>query len=263
MGEKMALNKKNIRIAISPCPNDIFIFSGLLLRKIKLESFQFEFSFLDIQTLNQEFLKNSFDFIKVSAIQLNKNKNYQMLRNGGAMGYGCGPLLLSQIHTQIKKELPVLLPGRETTAHALFNFYNQNKDIQKEFLSFDRVYQKLKTQKNSQGVIIHESRFTYQEDFLNCISDLGEYWERQTGLPIPLGILMLKKCYDKILFEQAIQQSIEWAENHFEESLNLCLKYSQEISKEVCLSHIKLYVNTFSKNVGTQGMEALDFLLKN
>ena len=124
---------KILKIAISPCPNDIFIFSGLILNKVLLSNFKLDFYFEDIQTLNNLYLdeKSNYDVIKISAILTNKNPKYKLLNNGGAMGFDCGPLLLSQTQKKLNPTLPVLLPGKDTTAHALFEFYSQNNPLLK------------------------------------------------------------------------------------------------------------------------------------
>ena len=109
--------------------------------------------------------------------------------------------------------------------------------------------------------MIHESRFIYKNDGLWCIDDLGEYWVKKTGFPIPLGVLMLKKeNLESQEFSQYVLKSIQWANKNFEEALALCLNYAQEMNASVCRSHIKLYVNEFSKDMGKAGKAAIDFL---
>lgn len=267
-----------LRVAISPCPNDIFIFSGMISGAILTEKDpEFEFSFLELETLNTDAQINQWDLTKISYANFpNCEEHYFLLKSGGALGRGCGPLLLTNQKT-FESAAPVMVPGIYTTANFLLDFFlnstrqpNQNHsslDYQKQkkiFLPFDTLYQKLLSHEAHQGVVIHEMRFTYEADGLALVQDLGEFWERQTGFPIPLGAVVLKNQYlsSGKEIESLIQRSITWAYEHPTQALSLARKYSQSLSDSVLQSHIDLYVNTFSMNIGKTGEDAVEFFFK-
>jgi 1,4-dihydroxy-6-naphthoate synthase len=256
-----------LTVAISPCPNDTYIFYGLISGKIKIPNIEFEFHFLDIEALNLSVLQNQFNLCKISfAVAPQIATNYDLLSSGSALGKGCGPLLIThnKLPFSLKNEHKVALPGEHTTARFLFNyFYPEHSNV--EFLIFSSIEKKLVDKTYDAGVIIHESRFTYQQKGLNEVLDLGSEWEKKLNLPIPLGgIAIAKNLSDDIKSEinAAIRKSIEYADSNFEEALAFCSKYAQEMNREVMLEHIKLYVNNFSKELGVDGKNAISKLFE-
>ena len=258
-----------IRAAISPCPNDVFIFSGLITGAIlKPHDPEFEFSFFELETLNTQAQLAEWDLVKISyANYPNCSENYSLLKSGGALGRGCGPLLLSN-QKNFDPTIPILVPGQYTTANFLLDYFLEHtqkllcaEKPKKVLLPFDELYQKLLSPQIFQGVVIHEMRFIYQQDGLKLIQDLGEFWEKQTGFPIPLGAVVLKKSLAGISaqIEALIERSITWAYANRQDALALCRQYSQSLTESVLQSHIDLYVNDFSKNVGADGQAAIDF----
>ena len=250
-----------LSLGISPCPNDVFIFSGLILNEIKIKDVTLKFSFLDIESLNVQAQIKALDIIKISyANYLRCADDYDLLTTGGALGRGVGPLLLTNGgHWQ--ENNAVAVPGLYTTANFLLDFWAQRK-LTKKFSPFDVLYNDLKKTKGSQGVVIHEKRFTYQADGLTLVADLGTHWEKETGYPIPLGCLISRKGLPAEEITEGIQNSLRWAYENHDRAFKLCKEYSADLMPAVIQSHIDLYVNDFSLDVGKVGTEAVNFFFQ-
>jgi 1,4-dihydroxy-6-naphthoate synthase len=253
-----------LSLGISPCPNDIFIFAGILLGEVASPSLTFTTDFQDVQTLNEHARTGEADILKISyAAYPRLADTYQLLPCGGALGRGVGPLLLvnGNSPTEISTSATICVPGEQTTANFLLDFYLKHT-VAKSYLPFDRLYEYLLVTPSALGVVIHEKRFTYKTDGLTLVQDLGEYWEEKTGYPIPLGAIIVKRSLG--IAEQVsdlIRQSIRWAEAHPEETLNLCRQYADDMHDDVIKAHIGLYVNEYSYDLGTEGQAAVDFFL--
>ena len=256
------------KIGISPCPNDTFIFRDLIHKRLELDSVVLSFDFADVQTLNERAEQGLYDMVKISFGQLpNVLNNYQLLPCGGAMGLNCGPLLVSnQESIDLKTQTPkVTLPGKNTTARHLFDFWAKNKgfEFNRSFGFFDDIYSKLLNKQIDNGVVIHESRFTYKKDDLNCLVDLGQFWEEETLSPIPLGGIVLHRAH----IEKApaliklIRKSIENSQNEPSRDMDYYKRMAQISDEEVVKSHIELYVNEFSYDIGKKGVKAINVLL--
>jgi 1,4-dihydroxy-6-naphthoate synthase len=253
-----------LHIAISPCPNDTFIFENLYNKKIVIDDVELKFHFLDIDELNKSATANQYDIIKISFAHLrNINSNYEMLHSGGAMGYGVGPLLVKAKDYDINiSQSKIAVPGKNTTANFLLTYAYPYFDIaQKKYMVFSDVEKALLTDDCQMGVLIHEGRFTYQEKGLELICDLGELWEQRENLPIPLGCIVAKKELGKKLLykiESAITQSITNYDDAGKPIISEFIKsYSDEMQEDVMRQHIDLYVNDFSKTMGENGKLAL------
>ena len=271
-----------LALGISPCPNDVFIFSGILLNRIDANGLQFEVDFQDVENLNQQAQAGNLDVVKISYANYTHCRNeYDLLPCGGALGRGVGPLLLtnaeerkgeeellSTINYQLStpSSLPLLVPGANTTANFLLDFYagsQGNSIAQKRFLPFDALYEELCRTPGSRGVVIHEKRFTYQQDGLTLIQDLGAFWEQQTGYAIPLGAICVRKSLGlSASLTDVIQRSLAWAYNHYDAAFELCKQYAQDLSAGVIESHIRLYVNEYSRELGAEGEAAVQFFLQ-
>ncbi|MBI2729162.1 MAG: 1,4-dihydroxy-6-naphthoate synthase [Sphingobacteriales bacterium] len=259
------MNRK-FTLGFSPCPNDTFIFDALVNKKIETEGLDFEVVLEDVQTLNQWALEGKLDISKISygVLPLVTN-NYSLLNAGGALGNGVGPLLISKTNIAALHidECTVAIPGENTTAHLLFSlaFPNARK---KSFMVFNKIEDAILTDKVDCGVIIHENRFTYQKRGLKKILDLGEYWEEQTGCPIPLGGIIIRKSIDKslsLLVDNLIRKSIEFAFQNYPQLPDYVKMHSQAMEEDVMRKHIELYVNEFSTNPGEKGKQAIQQLL--
>ena len=261
------MNGERLELAYSPCPNDTFIFTPWVEGRIAgappvVERYE------DIDTLNQIALKGEPDVVKVSFHALGHLRDkYYLLRSGGALGRGCGPLIVAKtpfdgqaLHTKT-----VAIPGRLTTAALLMRLFAPKlADASITVMPFDRIMPAVCEGKVDAGVIIHESRFTYQRHGLTQIVDLGEWWERETGHAIPLGgILMRRDLGDDLVrrTERALAESVDFAFAHTDLVWPTVRKHAQEMDDEVMRQHIALYVNEFTRNYGPEGEAAIGYLL--
>lgn len=257
---------KELKIGISPCPNDTFAFCHLIAQKADLP-FKLNFIIEDVESLNKKMLAGEVDVSKVSFHALGYAVDrYMLLRAGSALGWGCGPLLLSS-EQMTKSELAdatIAIPGEYTTAALLLKLFQPKA---KNFIPihFSKIPEAIQQKRVDAGVIIHESRFTYKAFNLTCLKDLGAWWEKQTGMPIPLGGIAAKRAIPQsFLFElnRKIRQSIEKAWERPEATIPFMKLYAAEMSYEVMLKHVNLYVNTFTAEIGKEGEKAISCLFK-
>jgi 1,4-dihydroxy-6-naphthoate synthase len=253
-----------LTLGISPCPNDVYIFAGLLLGQVAAPA-PFSVRYEDVETLNGLSRRGELDLVKISyANYLHIEDDYELLDCGGALGRGVGPLLLTHGQDALDPEREVLVPGEFTTANFLLNFYRRGEaaPLRKRYLPFDALYNELCNQQGAQGVVIHEKRFTYQQDNLTLIQDLGEHWERETGYAIPLGAIAARRSLSlREDWEAAVRESLAWSDAHPQEALALCREHAQDLTESVMRSHIELYVNEYSRDLGKEGRDAVAFFL--
>jgi 1,4-dihydroxy-6-naphthoate synthase len=257
-----------LSLGFSPCPNDTFIFDALVNKKIDTEGLDFEVFLEDVQTLNEWAIAGKLDISKISyGVLPQLLENYCVLSSGGALGKGAGPLLISKKQYspeegEIEKK-SVAVPGKNTTANLLFSLAYP-KAMNKKFMIFSEIENAVLKGEVDYGVIIHENRFTYPAKGLHKVIDLGDYWEHQTGLPIPLGGIVAKKAIDKSIrskINRLIRQSVEYAFKHYPTITGYVQQHAQEMSEAVMRQHIDLYVNDFSIDLGQEGRNAIDKLL--
>ena len=259
------MNKQIVQIGFSPCPNDTFIFDALVNNKIDTGNLQFEPILEDVQTLNAWAIEGKLSVTKLSygVLPLVLNQ-YKLLNSGSALGRGVGPLLITKDNLPVNNidQRLIAVPGENTTAHLLFSLaYPQAKN--KVFMRYDEI-ENFVLQGEGIGVIIHENRFTYADKGLKKITDLGDYWEKETGHPIPLGGIVIKKSIQpqiQQLIDVLIKQSIEFAFANYPELNDYIRNHSQEMSEDVMRKHIELYVNDYSLNLGEKGIEAVKKLM--
>ncbi len=256
-----------LKIDFSTCPNDTFIFDALVHHKIDTKGLDFELVLGDVEELNRMAFEGGLDVTKISfhAYAYLADK-YKILNSGSALGRNNGPLIISKdlySENDIPK-LKIAIPGRYTTANLLLHIAFPDVKNLKEYL-FSDIEQAILDGEVDAGVIIHETRFTYHRRGLRKIVDLGEFWESSTGLPVPLGgIIINRKIPVEVqkLFDSLLRQSIEFAWQNPQEPLEFIRKYAQEIEDDVMYNHIKLYVNDFTLDLGRQGRESILALLK-
>ncbi len=263
MAEQLPLS-----LGFSPCPNDTYIFGALVHGKVPLRNIAFAEPCLeDVETLNTWSESGRLDVTKLSFHAWGHVRDrYALLQSGAALGRGCGPLLISG-----KGDKPadlsnwrIAIPGELTTAACLLRLY-QPDCRRLEVRRFDRIIEAVVRGEVDGGVIIHESRFTYQEQGLSCVQDLGAWWEEQTGLPIPLGCIAARAGLEEAVREEAesaIRASIAWADSHPEEGMAYIRGHAQEMDPEVMRNHIRLYVNDFSRDLGGEGLRAVEEFLR-
>ena len=253
---------RELTLGISPCPNDVYIFSGLLLGAIEPRRFRFKTVFADVETLNERTQRGELDVAKISyANYIRCADDYELMSSGGALGRGVGPLLLTN-GAEFSREKAVHVPGEFTTANFLLDFFLQ-KTVTKIYEPFDGSLRKSTKDARSAGRGNSRKRFTYAADGLTLTQDLGEHWEAETGHPIPLGAIAARKT---VLFhsaiEEAIRDSLAWARSHDDEAFALCRAHSQDLNDAVIRAHIDLYVNDFSIDLGPEGRAAVAFFLE-
>lgn len=257
-------------IGFSPCPNDTFIFDALIKGKIDTEGFEFEPVLEDVQTLNEWAIDGKLAASKISYATLPLVLDqYIALRSGGALGKGVGPLLISKapIPDPAIRQCVVAVPGQHTTANVLFSIAYPEA-THKLFLRYDKIEDfvlgtDLSTQDPATyklGVIIHENRFTYESKGLYKLADLGDLWEKETGFPIPLGCIIVKRELEegiKLKLQRLIRKSIEYSFKEYPRLSEFIRSNAQEMEEDVMRRHIDLYVNDFSLDVGTDGEKAV------
>lgn len=251
-----------LTIGYSPCPNDTYIFYALTHGKVKVPDITFREQLEDVETLNSMALEGALDITKISYHALGHlREQYALLRSGSALGRGCGPLVVAKPGTTIEhiKKGAIAIPGALTTANLLLRLFDPLITNCK-VMAFDRIMDAVARGEVEAGLIIHESRFTYPLYKLEKLTDLGEWWEKLTNLPIPLGGILGKRSLGRDMLlhvEAGIRESLHYANSHPEEVLNYCKQHSQEMDEAVMKDHIDLYVNDFSLDLGKDGMAAV------
>jgi 1,4-dihydroxy-6-naphthoate synthase len=257
---------QHLSIGYSPCPNDTFIFYPLVHGLVDCRGFSFTERLEDVETLNQLALKGALDITKISYHMLGFiRQDYCLLRSGGALGRGCGPLVVSRRFSQMEelRGKRIAVPGRYTTAYLLLRLFDPELE-NIVLLPFHEIMGAVANGDVDAGVIIHESRFTFPDYGLNKLLDLGDWWENETGHPIPLGGIVAKRTLGEetiVALERSLKSSVEYALAHPDEANDYIRAHSQEISDEVCAAHIELYVNSFSLDLGVEGKRAVTTLI--
>jgi 1,4-dihydroxy-6-naphthoate synthase len=252
-----------LKIGISPCPNDTYIFEAIFQQQACLPNCSFDFVFEDVETLNEMAARQELDIVKISyANYFNVMRDYILLKSGGAMGQGVGPLLISRqiILPEAISDAKIAIPGFHTTAHFLLSFAFPDL-THKQALRFDQIEDAVLKGEADAGVIIHENRFTYADKGLHKIMDLGTYWETSTGLPIPLGAIAIRRSLPPALQQEVnelVKESIRIADLRPTLITPFIREHAREMKEEVMAKHIDLYVNAFSKDVGTEGLQAVE-----
>lgn len=259
--------KQPLTLGFSPCPNDTFMFYPLVHGLVDTGGHSFNERLEDVETLNRLAVKGVLDVTKVSYAALGHiREEYTLLRAGSALGRGCGPLLVAkeQLDPAELAGKTIAIPGRYTTAHLLMRLYNPDLVNFLE-MPFHEIMDAVLTGRADAGVIIHESRFTYQGFGLHQLVDLGQWWEGETGLPIPLGGIVARRSLggDTIRsIEAALGAGVEYARANPAEAAHYIREHAQEMSEQVCAAHIGLYVNDFSQSLGSEGEQAITELLR-
>lgn len=256
----------NLKLNISTCPNDTFMFEAMLHGRIDTEGLVFDLHLADIEQLNGAALSGEPDISKLSYAAVPQiSDRYKILNSGSALGRGNGPLLASRykIYPDELHDARVAIPGEHTTANLLLNkIYPSVKD-RRAYL-FSDIAEAVMTGECDAGVLIHEGRFVYRKIGLQLVADLGVEWERLTGLPLPLGAIVVSRRLDAPLqrkIDRVLRRSIEYARANPAVSAGFVRQYAQELSEEVTRSHIELFVNDYSVDLGAEGRKAVTGLL--
>jgi 1,4-dihydroxy-6-naphthoate synthase len=253
-----------LSIAFSPCPNDTFVFHALVHGRVEGAP-AFDVTFADVDVTNTAAEKGAFDLVKVSYAALPwLMDDYELLPCGGALGRGCGPLVLTKSATDLDGAR-VAVPGDRTTAYLLFRFWAEAEGQRPnsiEVVPFHRIMPGVADGTYDAGLVIHEARFTYSRYGLNALVDLGEWWEGDTGLPIPLGAILAKRgTVDPAEATRWIRASVRSAWKDPDASHDYVIAHAQEMERDVVDRHIALYVNEFTEDLGAEGRKAIATLL--
>lgn len=255
----------DLSFGYSPCPNDTFMFNAIADGTVGIDGHTLHPELHDVETLNRMAMQGRLDISKLSFYAwLAVKARYRLISSGTAMGFGCGPVLISRhpIDRAALARCRVVLPGRWTTGHLLFRLFAPDAE-QRIFATYDRIFDTLASGEADCGVIIHESRFTFEAAGFSPVVDLGAWWEAETGLPIPLGGIAARRDLGETLIgdiDVAVNTSIRRAMQHPEAALPYIRRYAQEMDEAVLSAHIRTFVNDFSLDIGDAGRQAIDTL---
>ena len=258
--------RKSLGLGISPCPNDTFIFDALVRERIPLEH-NYQLHMADVEELNSLARQGRLEVTKLSlAAMVHVLDKYIMLNSGAALGRGCGPLVVSDKNLLPEKRstADIAVPGVLTTANLLLSLHGGFTGS-REAMVFDKVMPAVQEGRVGLGVIIHEGRFTYQNHGLDLVLDLGAWWEGSSGLPLPLGVIAVRRdCGMDVAqaVDKAVRSSLEYARENPEESLPFVRAHAQEMNPKVMADHIDTFVNEFSLDLGNEGRDAISRLLR-
>jgi 1,4-dihydroxy-6-naphthoate synthase len=257
-----------IEIGISPCPNDVFAWAGLLLGEVRLEGVAPGFVLADVEELNERLSAGRIAVAKASsAMALQLASTHGLLRAGAAMGRGVGPVLLARppiarVVLALQAEpsgLRVLTPGRRTTAHLLFRAFHPGVG-RIDCVPYSEIMPRLQGGEADLGVCIHEGRFTYAEQGLALVEDLGATYEARAGGPLPLGGILVRRDLPApfpVGLVLALRASLRWARRHPDRVWPLLRSHAQELSDAAIAQHVRLYVNAWTEDLGDVGVSAL------
>ena len=256
-----------LTLGFSPCPNDTFIFDAMVNGRIDTEGLEFDYQLSDVEELNKMAFGNNLDITKISChAYAYASGSYIILDSGSALGYGNGPLLISgkESGMEFPEEMRIAIPGKYTTANLLFSIAWPEAENKKEYL-FSDIPDAILADEADAGLIIHETRFTYQDKGLVKIADMGDYWEKLTGLPIPLGMIVIRRNINEataLKVNRILRRSVDFAMKNPRTSSGFVAANAREHDKSVLDSHIGLFVNSFSLELGKIGRSAISELYR-
>lgn len=255
-----------ITIGFSTCPNDTYIFDALINGKIDTHGLIFTPLLADVEELNSRALKGDLDITKLSYHAYGHvSKRYKILDSGSALGWGNGPLVVSKrrIYPDEVLHARIAIPGELTTANLLTGMAFPEAKNKKAYL-FSDIEEVVLSDEADIGVLIHENRFTYSDRGLKLILDLGEFWDKKTGMPIPLGGIMVNREIEEdkqLLIQKLIRESLVFARENPGSAIGYMRKYAQEMREDILLKHVKTFVNEYSLSLGAEGRQAVNKLL--
>ncbi|MDR2562766.1 MAG: 1,4-dihydroxy-6-naphthoate synthase [Prevotellaceae bacterium] len=257
---------KKIKLAFSPCPNDTFIFDAIVNKKIDLEGLDFEVTIADVEELNKKAIEGKLDLTKLSyyAYAL-MSESFDLCKSGSALGYGNGPLLVSKqrILPNEVRFLRIAVPGRYTTANFLLKHAFPGVSEPLEYL-FSDIENAVVNREVDAGVLIHEGRFTYARKGLRLITDLGDFWEKTSGHPIPLGCIAMRRTLPEETrhsFDRVMTRSVLYALENPKDSKDFVAQHAQNQEPEIIQKHIDFFVNKFTVELGDKGQEAVNHFI--
>jgi 1,4-dihydroxy-6-naphthoate synthase len=251
-----------MKIAFSPCPNDTFVFHAWVHGLVPGAP-PVDVTFADIDVTNTAAEQGAFDVVKVSYAALPwLLDQYTLLPSGGALGRGCGPLVLTRGGVDSLDGRTVAVPSERSTAYLLFRLWaSGQRPARIDVVPFASIMPAVRDGRYDAGLVIHEARFTYPSYGLTSLVDLGAWWESDTGLPIPLGAILARRSLDAAALGRAARASVEYAWANPEASAAYVAAHADELAPDVQQQHIALYVNEFTRDLGDEGYAAASALL--
>jgi len=253
-----------VRIGHSPDPDDAFMFYALTAGKVRIPGVRIEHVLEDIETLNRRSRTGELEVTSVSfATYILIAEQYRMMDPGASMGKGYGPILVARRPipaAEIERHV-VAIPGKHTTAALLLRLYVGDPALIE--VAFDKIPQAVLEGQADLGLLIHEGQITHQQMGLTKVLDLGESWQADTGLPLPLGVNVMRRDLGEDVhraLSQALRDSIAWAHANVDEALEYAMRYGRGIDKETCRRFVLMYVNDFTLALGPQGRAAIERL---
>jgi 1,4-dihydroxy-6-naphthoate synthase len=256
--------ERTVRIGHSPDPDDAFMFYALTAGKVKIPGVRIEHLLEDIETLNRRSRTGELEVTAVSfATYILIAEQYRMMDPGASMGKGYGPILVAREpipRTELEQRV-VAIPGKHTTAALLLRLYVGDPPLIE--VAFDKIPQAVLEGQADLGLLIHEGQITHQKMGLTKVLDLGEAWQRETDLPLPLGVNVMRRDLGEDLhraLSQALRDSIAWAHANVDEAVEYAMRYGRGIDKETCRRFVLMYVNDFTVALGAEGRAAIERL---
>jgi 1,4-dihydroxy-6-naphthoate synthase len=264
-GSNPSADVREINVAHSPDSDDAFMFYGLATNKVRVPGLRFTHTLCDIETLNQKAREGVYDVTAISfhAYPYIQDK-YALMACGGSVGEGYGPMVVSPrafTQSEIKKKR-IAVPGTLTTAYLALQLFAPG--IETEVVPFDQIIPQILEGKYEAGLIIHEDQLTYDKSGLHRIVDLGKWWQKVTGLPLPLGGNAIRRALGPDLMlaaSNALRDSIQYALDHREEALSYAMQFARELDTQTADRFVGMYVNERTLDYGPDGREAVRRLL--
>jgi 1,4-dihydroxy-6-naphthoate synthase len=256
--------ERTVRIGHSPDPDDAFMFYALTAGIVRIPGVRIEHVLEDIETLNRRSRTGELEVTAVSfATYLLIAEQYRMMDPGASMGKGYGPILVARRPipvAEIERHV-VAIPGKHTTAALLLRIFVGDPPLIE--VAFDKIPQAVLAGQADLGLLIHEGQITHQQMGLTKVLDLGEAWQRDSGLPLPLGVNVMRRDLGEDLhraLSQGLRESIAWAHANVDEALEYAMRYGRGIDKETCRRFVLMYVNDFTLALGAEGRAAIERL---
>ena len=254
-----------ISVAHSPDSDDAFMFYGLATNKVRVPGLRFSHTLCDIETLNHKAKEGVYD---VTAISFHAypyiQEHYALMSCGGSVGEGYGPMIISSrpfTQTEVKRKT-IAVPGTLTTAYLALKLFAPGIEV--EVVPFDQIIPQILEGKHEAGLIIHEGQLTYDKPGLHRVVDLGKWWQKVTGLPLPLGGNAIRRSLGAEMIAsvtQALRDSIQYALDHREEALAYAMQFARDLDPQLADKFIGMYVNERTLDYGNDGREAIRRLL--
>jgi 1,4-dihydroxy-6-naphthoate synthase len=253
-----------VRIGHSPDPDDAFMFYALTAGKVRIPGVRIEHVLEDIETLNRRSRTGELEVTAVSfATYVLVADRYRLMDPGASMGKGYGPILVARepVPPAELEQRVTAIAGKHTTSALLLRLYVGDPPLIE--VAFDKIPSAVREGQADLGLLIHEGQITYKAMGLVKVLDLGEAWQRDTGLPLPLGCNVMRRDLGQDVhraLSQALRESIAWAHAHIDEALEYAMRYGRGIDKETCRRFVLMYVNDFTLALGGEGRAAIERL---